>query len=84
MERVHEGLPDKEFEIPSSVVSAKICSKCGKLFNGVSGRNEYFAIGTVPIEKCSCKTAQGKDENTGEKPIPDDTIITEGNDLLPE
>ncbi len=92
MERVHEGLPDKEFDIPGSVVTAKICTKCGKLYNGVSGAKEYFAIGTVPMEKCTCnsKPAMGeKPGNTqtgdaGEAPIPEDTIITEGNDLLPE
>ena len=82
MSRVHEGLPDKEFDIPSSVITAKICAKCGKLYNGVSGKTEYFAIGTVPIEKCTCKNATG--DSTGEKPVPEDTIISEGNDLLPE
>ncbi len=88
MSRVHEGLPDKEFEIPSSVTTAKICTKCGKLYNGTSGKVEYFAVGTVPMEKCTCLSAnagQGSEGNdAGEKPVPEDTIISEGNDLLPE
>ena len=69
MERIHEqkGLAYKEFTIPDSVVTAKICTKSGKL--AVSGvcdhaekdpyyatvpivRTEYFAKGTVPLEKC--------------------------------
>ncbi len=69
MERVHteKELPYKEFTVPDSVVTAKICTKSGKL--AVSGvcdhaekdpyyatvptvRTEYFAKGTVPLEKC--------------------------------
>ncbi len=63
MERVHaeKELPYKEFAIPDSVVTAKICTKSGKLaVNGVCDhaeggstvRTEYFAKGTVPLEKC--------------------------------
>jgi len=37
----------------------------------------------VPIEKCTCKNAENSDDQ-GEKPVPDDTIVSEGNDLLPE
>ncbi len=69
MERVHaeKQLPYKEFTVPDSVVTAKICTKSGKL--AVAGvcdhaekdpyyatvpivRTEYFAKGTVPLEKC--------------------------------
>ncbi len=63
MERIHaeKELPYKEFTIPDSVVTAKICTKSGKLaVNGVCDhaeggstvRTEYFAKGTVPLEKC--------------------------------
>ena len=63
MERVHseKTLPYKEFAIPDSVVTAKICTKSGKLaINGLCDcaeggstvRTEYFAKGTVPLEKC--------------------------------
>ncbi|MBR6537187.1 MAG: transglycosylase domain-containing protein [Lachnospiraceae bacterium] len=63
MERIHaeKQLPYKEFTIPDSVVTAKICTKSGKLAvdgvcdhaeGGSTVRTEYFAKGTVPLEKC--------------------------------
>lgn len=63
MERIHaeKQLPYKEFTKPDSVVTAKVCTKSGKLaVNGVCDqaeggstvRTEYFAKGTVPLEKC--------------------------------
>lgn len=63
MERIHEAkeLPYKEFTVPDSVVTAKICTKSGKLAvsgvcdhaeGGSTVRTEYFAKGTVPLEKC--------------------------------
>ena len=63
MERVHaeKALPYKEFTVPDSVATAKICTKSGKLaINGLCDlaeggstvRTEYFAKGTVPLEKC--------------------------------
>ena len=63
MERIHiqKGLEKKTFTMPSSIVSAKICTKSGKLaveglcdhyIDGDSTRVEYFAKGSEPIEKC--------------------------------
>ncbi len=63
MERVHseKALPYKEFTVPDSVATAWICTKSGKLaINGLCDcaeggstvRTEYFAKGTVPLEKC--------------------------------
>lgn len=63
MERIHteKALPYKEFTIPDSIVTAKICTKSGKLAidgicdhaeGGSTVRTEYFAKGTVPLEKC--------------------------------
>lgn len=63
MERVHASLelPYKEFTVPDSIVTAKICTKSGKLAvdgvcdtaeGGSTVRMEYFAKGTVPLEKC--------------------------------
>ncbi len=63
MERVHATLelPYKEFTIPDSVVTARVCTKSGKLAvdgvcdhaeGGSTVRTEYFAKGTVPLEKC--------------------------------
>ena len=63
MEQIHiqKNLETKSFTVPDSVVTAKICTKSGKLavegvcdhyLGGDSTRVEYFAKGTVPSEKC--------------------------------
>lgn len=63
MERIHieKGLEKQTFTMPNSIVTAKICTKSGKLANeglcdhyigGNSVRLEYFAKGTEPTEKC--------------------------------
>lgn len=63
MEKLHEKKESKTFEKPSSIISATICTKCGKLaiegvcseaLGGSCARSEYFAKGTVPTEKCNC------------------------------
>lgn len=60
MERVHKNLKIKDFKMPESIVSARICTKSGKLARGgvcdcASGgstvRTEYFA-GSPPTEYC--------------------------------
>jgi len=61
MTRVHEGLSDPGFSVPSSIETAVICSKSGKLAidgvcnsdpRGSTAYTEYFAKGTVPTEVC--------------------------------
>ena len=63
MERIHteKSLETKTFTMPDSIVSAKICTKSGKLavdglcdkaVGGNATRIEYFAKGTSPTEKC--------------------------------
>jgi len=63
MERIHieKGLEKKTFTMPNTIVSAKICTKSGKLavdglcdhyIGGDTTRIEYFAKGTEPTEKC--------------------------------
>ncbi len=63
MERIHieKQLETKEFTMPDSIVTAKICTKSGKLaveglcdhyLGGDSTRVEYFAKGTEPTEYC--------------------------------
>lgn len=63
MDQLHENLPTKTFEIPSSLTKATICTKCGQLAveglcdltpDAPSVAEEYFAVGTVPSEKCTC------------------------------
>ncbi|MDF2540209.1 MAG: hypothetical protein K0S76_3230, partial [Herbinix sp.] len=63
MEQIHIqlNLETKSFTKPDSVVTAKICTKSGKLAveglcdhypDGDTTKNEYFAKGTEPTEKC--------------------------------
>lgn len=63
MEQIHiqKNLETKSFSIPDSIVTAKICTKSGKLavegvcdeyLGGDSTRVEYFAKGTEPTAKC--------------------------------
>lgn len=63
MEKLNKKLETKKFEKPSSIVSAKICTKCGKLAveglcdlaeGGSCIKKEYFAEGTIPTESCDC------------------------------
>ncbi len=63
MERIHTelNLETKDFDQPDTVVTAKICTKSGKLaveglcdhyLGGNTVKVEYFAKGTEPTEKC--------------------------------
>ena len=61
MTTIHEGLADTGFPVPSSVTTAQICRKSGKLAipgvcdhdpRGSAVYTEYFAKGTVPTEVC--------------------------------
>lgn len=61
MTRIHEGLADTGFEMPSSVEQAAVCRKSGMLSSpgvceadprGSAVYTEYFAKGTVPAEVC--------------------------------
>lgn len=65
MTRIHENLEYKDFEMPSSITSATVCSKSGLLpLEGVCDSdprgsmlyNEYFAAGTVPKDTCDHHT----------------------------
>ncbi|MGN0307472.1 MAG: transglycosylase domain-containing protein [Lachnospiraceae bacterium] len=57
MEKIHEELPAKSFEMPAGIVQATVCSRSGKL--PIAGlcdhtlNTEYFAEGTVPTESCN-------------------------------
>ena len=53
MTRIHEGLPDKDFEQPSSVEELSVCEETGLLPRaGCPTITEYFDIGDVPTERC--------------------------------
>ena len=57
MQKIHENLPSKSFEIPAGIVQATVCSRSGKLpIAGLCDHTlytEYFAVGTVPTESCN-------------------------------
>lgn len=76
MNRIHEGMPVKEFEQPETIETAEICKKSGKL--AVSGIctgdprgsqviTEYFAKGTAPTQKCDVHEAVSVCSETGLK-----------------
>lgn len=56
MSRIHEGLENKAFSVPSDIVTATVCSQSGKLpipgLCDATLKTEYFAQGTVPTETC--------------------------------
>lgn len=56
MGRIHENLPNADFEIPEGLVRADICTRSGLLpIPGLCDgciRSELFAEGTVPVESC--------------------------------
>lgn len=61
MQRLHEGLEDKDFEKPGDIVECKVCKKSGLLAKaglcdcdprGSQVTTEYFAVGTEPTEYC--------------------------------
>ena len=64
MDRIHQGLPDKDFERPSSVVQKTICTQTGKLaVSGCPSLTEYFDADTVPKESCAGhRTTTPKDD----------------------
>ena len=57
MEKINSRYEKTKFEKPSSVTSAYVCSRCGKLVTDgtfTSTRmKEYFAKGSVPTETCT-------------------------------
>lgn len=66
MQRLHEGLEDKDFTMPDGIVTCSVCKKSGKLAkNGLCNcdprgsqvTTEYFASGTEPTEYCDTHVA---------------------------
>ncbi len=66
MQRIHEGLEEKDFEQPAGIVTAQVCKKSGKLAvdglcdcdpRGSQVTTEYFAAGTQPTEACDTHVA---------------------------
>ncbi|MFR7992170.1 MAG: transglycosylase domain-containing protein [Lachnospiraceae bacterium] len=53
MQRVHENLERREFEVPEGITTATVCSVTGKLArSGCPSITEYFEEGTEPTAYC--------------------------------
>ena len=53
MTRIHEGLEDKDFDMPASVEKISVCEETGLLPRaGCPVITEYFDIGDVPTDYC--------------------------------
>lgn len=53
MTRIHEGLEDRDFDMPSSVEKASVCAETGLLpRSGCPTITEYFDISSLPTEYC--------------------------------
>ena len=71
MTRIHEGLPDKEFDMPASVEKISICEETGLLPRaGCPVITEYFDIGDVPTDYCDQHFYESDD--TGEEDTTDE------------
>lgn len=62
MSDIHSGLESKDFEQPSGITTATVCSKSGLLAsetckNAGYAYTEYFVEGTVPKETCASHTS---------------------------
>lgn len=54
MERIHEGMPRKEFDMPASVQQKLVCRQTGLLATtSCSAFSEYFAAENMPTVSCS-------------------------------
>lgn len=78
MEKIHKNLNYKEFQRPTSIISAEICTKSGKLAkrgicntssDGSTIRTEYFA-GAIPNETCNLHVKKNTDSKDKAKNKP--------------
>lgn len=54
MQRIHEDLPEKEFEVPATVKEVSICSETGLLArSSCDAVTEYYAISDIPTKRCA-------------------------------
>ena len=54
MERIHSGLEYRDFEVPTSVVQASICTQSGLLAtSSCPAVTEYYAADSLPTEHCA-------------------------------
>lgn len=89
MTRVHDGLPDKDFEMPSTVEKISICAETGLLPRaGCDVITEYFDIGDVPTDYCDQHFYEPEPEipeyNYEETIIPEPSAAPEDPNAVPE
>ncbi|MCI8834423.1 MAG: glycosyl transferase [Ruminococcus sp.] len=89
MERVHEGLERKEFDMPASVQQKSVCTKTGLLaVSGCPTITEFFAEGSIPSQSCSGhskpKTKEDEDDKDKEDEDEDDKKDDENGNTTTE
>ena len=54
MKRIHEGYEYKDFEMPVTLTTKKICAETGKIASTefCTAMTEYYASGTAPTQSC--------------------------------
>lgn len=68
MSRIHEDLPEKEFEMPSSIEKKTVCKKTGLLAtSGCPAVTEYFSPETVPTKYCNVHGGGGNSNRDTDK-----------------
>ena len=76
MDRIHQDLQDKDFEMPSSVVRKTVCTRTGLLaVSGCPSRTEYFDSDTAPTQSC----AGHRSRNTSSNDEDDDSKNNDSN-----
>ncbi|MBU5481266.1 transglycosylase domain-containing protein [Blautia sp. MSJ-19] len=77
MTRIHEGLADKDFDMPASVEKLSVCEETGLLPRaGCPVITEYFDIGDIPTDYCD-QHFYGDDEYINEYTTEEETYDTE-------
>ena len=81
MQRIHNDLPSKEFEMPSTVEKASICTKTGLLATySCKSVTEYFDTETLPKKYCDghlfnfFKPGNNSDDEKDEEEPKDDSV----------
>lgn len=81
MQRIHNDLPSKEFEMPSTVEKTSICTKTGLLATySCRSVTEYFDTETLPKKYCNghffnfFNQGNNSDDEDDEEPKPDNSV----------
>ena len=81
MQRIHNELPSKEFEMPSTVEKTSICTKTGLLATySCRSVTEYFDTETLPKQYCNghffnfFNQGNNSDYEDDEEPKPDNSV----------